>query len=84
MELEGTVWTAQDLFEILCQMPEGIRARLPIVMVVNDGMDGFEAPFCVSAYEGTETEGCIERGFTLSPLEEDPIDTEAELPLHPK
>lgn len=67
MELEGTVWTAQDLFELLCQIPEGVRDRLPVEVLFNDGMDMLEAPFKVSAYEGTETQGNIERSFRLSP-----------------
>lgn len=84
MELSGTVYTAQELFELLSQIPEGIRARLPIQLLLDDGMTLLEPPFDVTAFEVTETEGCIERGFQLSTPEEDEIDTNAELPLHPK
>lgn len=82
MELHRILHTAQDLFEMLSEIPEGVRERLGLQLLWDD--EGADAPLYAEAYEVTETQGNIERGFRLSLHEEDQIDTEAELPLHPK
>jgi len=69
MELDRTLYTAQDLFEMLSEIPVGIRERLGLQIMLGD--NGADAPLFAEAYEVTETEGCIERGFRLSSEEED-------------
>lgn len=64
------IHTAEDLFNLLERIPPAQRERLPISFMTADGMDGFDGPFTIEAYEVIETEGEIERGFRLSPQEE--------------
>jgi hypothetical protein len=52
--------TAEDLYQLLRTIPEGIRERLP-VMIENQDYCNIE----VDAYETTETQGNIERGFLI-------------------
>ena len=66
MELDGRIDTAQDLFELLSKIPPAQRDRLPVSVSTDDGNNMFTANLNVSAYETTETEGCIERGFVIN------------------
>lgn len=68
MEVSGNVSTAQDLFELLKQIPEAQRERLPIqgIFMNEDGTDQDSDQVYVNAYETTETEGCIARGLQIT------------------
>lgn len=59
------LYTAEDLLQLLLEIPEGVRARLPIIMQSEDDNFYHEGPVDVEVYETTETEGCIERGFRI-------------------
>ena len=68
MEKFITIHTAQELFEFLQSIPEPIRQELPVE--VFDELEPDEVrsgQVNVEAYEVRETEGCMERGFRLSP-----------------
>lgn len=69
MELYRELHTAQDLFEMLSEIPVGVRERLGLQLMLGDS--GADAPLHAEAYEVTETEGNIVRGFRLSSDEED-------------
>lgn len=61
--------TAEDLFRVLSQIPQSTRDRLPIILVV-DGQD-YQGSIQVDAFEDTESEDEMERGFRLSSPDSD-------------
>ena len=61
MEKFKTCETAEDLFQLLNEIPPAQRERLPIILVGDDCYGDVS----VAAFECTETEGCIVRGFRL-------------------
>lgn len=65
------LYTAEDLFQLLKDIPVGVRERLPIIMAADDINFYYEGPVDVDVFEVTETEGCIERGFRLVKPEEE-------------
>ena len=65
------IHTADELLDFLNTIPRGILERLPLSVIFNDGMEELLPPFDIEAFETTETEGCIERGFRFSVPEAD-------------
>ena len=66
MELIGLkIDTAQELYELLSEIPPAMRERLPVLL------ESETSQVVVDAYEVTETEGCLERGFLIRKKEED-------------
>lgn len=61
------LYTAEDLFQFLKNLPPALREDLPLSFMFNEGTDGFDGAFIAEAYDVRETEGCIERGFRISP-----------------
>jgi len=64
-EKSAQVSTALDLKQFLSTIPEGVLERLPLSFISEDGMLSFSIND-VEAYELTETQGCIERGFRFT------------------
>ena len=68
-EQSARISTALDLKRFLSSIPEGILERLPLTFISADGMLAFDID-SVEAFEVTETEGNIERGFRFNGSEE--------------
>ena len=71
MELFGKIDTAEELFELLKKIPQEQRKRLPVEIGDEESNILRTGELNVTAFETTETEGCIERGFRIERYEED-------------
>lgn len=65
MELFKHVDTAQELYEMLSQIPQAQRERLPVEIGDEETNILHTGDMWVVAFETTETEGCVERGFRI-------------------
>jgi len=69
MEESTTIDTAAELLQFLLTIPQAVLERLPIQLAVGDEL--VEGSIYIQAFETTETEGEIERGFRLHGPDED-------------
>jgi len=65
MEIVRKASNADDLFQILSNIPQEQRKRLTLEICDEESNILRSGELNVYAFETTETEGCIERGFRI-------------------